>query len=308
MNTYNEVEANLPKVVLISSGLARLPEFEVMRALFSALDVRWLVVTDRDQGADLHRTVSPGNPMGSELFAVPATASPEMIADQLRSLTSAGPARPVPVAAKPSPPPPAPVKAIPDADRIIVIGSSTGGVDALISVLSNFQPDCPPTLIVQHTGLGFGDSLAGLLNRQCAARVTLASGTHELRRGEILIGAGIRAHLVLDKTNPRRATMEQGPPVSGHLPSVDVLFRSAVPFAKKVSAAILTGMGRDGAEGLKELRDAGARTIAQNQATSVVYGMPRAAVELGAAEVSLPLNRIGPSLLAPSKSRHEAHH
>ncbi|MFZ7090373.1 CheB methylesterase domain-containing protein [Primorskyibacter sp. 2E233] len=316
MNTYNEVESCLPKAVLISSGLAALPEFEVMRGLFSALDVRWLVVTDHGQIDALRRPVAAGSPQGSDLFSVPASSPPQIIADQLRSLTRTvsrpqpsvqapeiKPAKSIPFPA--SAPQQRPALSTPD--RFILIGSSTGGVDALISVLSAFPVDCPPTLIVQHTGTGFGDSLASLLNRQCAPKVTLASGKHELKRGEVIIGAGTRAHLVLENGRPPFANVQEGSAVSGHLPSVDMLFRSAVPLAGKVTAAILTGMGRDGAEGLKELRNAGARTIAQDEATSVVYGMPRAAVELGGAEVSLPLNRIGPTLMAPARARNEVH-
>lgn len=184
------------------------------------------------------------------------------------------------------------------AARVILIGSSTGGVDALLTILSQFPARCPPTMIVQHTGLGFGESLAGLLDRQCRARVRLARGTTILRPGEIVIGAGMKSHLVLDDPAELRVALKEGPPVSGHAPSVDMLFRSAVPLGKRISAAILTGMGRDGAEGLLDLRTAGARTIAQDEASSVVWGMPRAAAEIGASETVLPLDRIGPALLS----------
>lgn len=182
--------------------------------------------------------------------------------------------------------------------RVILIGSSTGGVDALLSILSHFPVRCPPTMIVQHTGLGFGASLAGLLDRQCRASVRLAERRMMLRPGEVIIGAGMKSHLVLEDAEDMRVALRDGPPVSGHTPSVDVLFRSAVPLGKRISAAILTGMGRDGADGLLELRKAGARTIAQDEESSVVWGMPRAAAEIGAAQAVLPLDRIGPALLS----------
>ncbi|WP_425100025.1 CheB methylesterase domain-containing protein [Tropicibacter sp. S64] len=311
MNTYNEVEISLPKAVLISSRLAALPEFEVMRGLFSALDVRWLVVTDPDHRQSLRRPIAAGAPQGSDLFAVPSESTPQVIANQLRSLTRSNTHPHTPQIPRRPTDTPAPnltstmrVTSVPHenaCEKVILIGSSTGGVDALITVLSTFPADCPPTVIVQHTGAGFGHSLASLLDRQCAASVTLASGRHMLQRGEVLIGAGTRSHLVLEPGRSLAVTMQDGDPVSGHLPSVDMLFRSAAPIAPKVSAALLTGMGRDGADGLKVLKDAGAHTIAQDEATSVVFGMPRSAIELGAAEAVLPLDRIGPALLKPTR-------
>ncbi|MGH1414094.1 MAG: CheB methylesterase domain-containing protein [Pelagimonas sp.] len=319
MNTYNQVEARLPTAVLISDSLAQLPEFEVMRALFSALDVRWLVLTAPNKS---HRSPVNTDP-GSDLFSVPGNASAKVIEGQLRSLTRSGPQRlnsaqksrltsknVSPTISKKifsnsvsnldagrkfssiSTP-----KEDTKFDSLILIGASTGGVDALLKVLSTFPADCPPTLIVQHTGAGFGVSLAGLLNRQCAPEISLVEGESLLKRGNILIGAGNKSHLVLKDATCLTATLKKGSQVSGHLPSVDMLFQSAIGQAHKVTAAILTGMGKDGAEGLLALRSAGATTFAQDEASSVVYGMPRAAVENGAAQQVLSLEEIGPALL-----------
>lgn len=335
MNTYNEVEERLPKAVLISDVLASLPEFEVMRALFSTLDVRWLVITSPHRAARPQWSAPGGAEPGSELFSVNSDASADTLAQQIYALTrtdrhaapavkpmtarppvavqGARVARPEPALRRPTliprpvatvkqasaPVPPVVVNSPADPNgRVILIGASTGGVDALLSILTRFPADCPPTLVVQHTGSGFGESLAGLLDRQCRPQVRLARGPETVSRGQILIGAGIRAHLVLQKGSTMRASLVEEGPVSGHVPSVDMLFRSAVPVAARVSAALLTGMGRDGAEGMKALRDAGALTIAQDQATCVVYGMPRAAVDCGAAGRVLPLDRIGEALLA----------
>lgn len=182
-------------------------------------------------------------------------------------------------------------------DRLILIGASTGGVDALLTVLTRFPADCPPTMIVQHTGVGFGESLAGLLNRQCLPSVQLATGQMPVRRGEILVGAGTRSHLVLSGRSGTRTDMESDGPVAGHIPSVDKLFLSAIPVASRVSAALLTGMGRDGADGMRALFDAGAFTIAQNEASCVVYGMPRAAVQNGCVHRVLHLDQIAEALL-----------
>jgi two-component system chemotaxis response regulator CheB len=153
-------------------------------------------------------------------------------------------------------------------------------------------------MIVQHTGAGFGESLVGLLNRQCAAEVVLARGGEKIRPGQVLLGAGTKAHLIIENSKTMTAGLEQSDPVSGHLPSVDALFNSAKDVAQKTGAAILTGMGRDGADGLLSLHKLGARTFAQDKETSVVYGMPRAAAENGAAQTILPIQKIGPTLLA----------
>ena len=183
--------------------------------------------------------------------------------------------------------------------KIALVGSSTGGIDALLTILRGFPQDCPPTVIVQHTGAPFGASLAELLDTRCAAKVRLASGRQALEQGSVYLGAGINGHLTI-QGDCRLFVSEDGcEPVSGHRPSIDVLFESAAPIAPRVVAALLTGMGKDGAVGLKKLRENGAHTIAQDEATSVVFGMPRAAVELGAACEVLPLHKIGPALLEP---------
>lgn len=182
-------------------------------------------------------------------------------------------------------------------DKIVLIGASTGGVDALLKVLENFTSRCPPTVIVQHTGTGFGESLSSLLDRRLAPKVELLKETTELRPGLVLLGAGQLQHVEIQKGARPIAAFKNLAPVSGHLPSVDHLFRSAVDIGPKVVAALLTGMGRDGALGLKALKQAGAYTIAQDKESSVVYGMPKAAVELDAASAILSLDMIGSALL-----------
>ncbi len=288
MNTYNEVESRAPSAVLIDDRLAAQPEFEVMRGLFSALDVRWLIISGSTGAA----RPSAGSLQKSGLFAVSAQSSPIELAQRIREVTrSSRQSSPRPAATAPA------TAAAPTNGKLILIGSSTGGVDALMNVLSAFPANCPPTLIVQHTGGGFGTSLVRLLDRQCAASVTLAADNQPLAAGRIVVAAGTKAHLMLAANGTPSAGLSPGAPVNGHMPSVDALFESALPVARRVVAAILTGMGRDGAQGMKALADRGAVTIAQDQATSVVYGMPRAACELGAAQSSLPLQQIGPAIL-----------
>ena len=181
--------------------------------------------------------------------------------------------------------------------RIILIGASTGGVDALLTVLSAMPAHCPPIAIVQHTGQGFSDSLIRLLDRRCAVTVEAAQNGQTLRPGHVFVAAGCAGHMRLRSDKPYRIGVEAGPPVSGHLPSVDALFQSAVTAGPNVVAALLTGMGRDGAEGLLALRNAGAATIGQDESTSVVYGMPRAAWEIGAVRQQLPLGDIAGAIL-----------
>ncbi|ANT62171.1 chemotaxis protein [Salipiger sp. CCB-MM3] len=289
MTTYTAVEEREPMAVLIGEGLAMLPEFEVMRALFATLDVRWLVI----KACSAPRPDAPASPWDkrSDLFAIDPGILPDQLAAELRTLTRTTRRRGAPVA------PPPVASAGPRGNRFILLGASTGGVDALLTVLSSFPQDCPPTFIVQHTGGGFGDSLTRLLDRQCAAEVRPARDGQRVDHGQVVIAAGSRAHLHLAGGKPMRIALRAGEPISGHMPSVDALFTSALPGASRAVAALLTGMGRDGAQGLKALREAGATTIAQDEASCIVYGMPRAARELGAAQSTLPLPEIGPALL-----------
>ena len=187
-------------------------------------------------------------------------------------------------------------------DKVILIGSSTGGVEALRSLLVGFPANCPPTVIVQHTGKNFGPGLVTLLNRICAASVVAAQDNIQLKPGTVHIAAGQIQHLGLSSRAPHRTRLKDGPAISGHTPSVDALFSSAVPMAKNVVATILTGMGQDGAKGLLELRKAGATTFAQDEQSSVVYGMPRVAWQNGAAQKQVSLARMAGTLLQACKA------
>lgn len=182
--------------------------------------------------------------------------------------------------------------------RIVAIGSSTGGVEALLSVLSAFPANCPPTVITQHMPGTFTRSFAERLNRTCAAHVEEASEGAQLRVGQIYLAPGGDNHLQVVGSTQLRCRLVPEPAVNGHRPSVDVLFDSVARVAGKGAVGvILTGMGRDGANGLLSMRKAGAATIGQNEQTSVVYGMPRVAFEVGAVERQLPLERIGAEII-----------
>lgn len=192
---------------------------------------------------------------------------------------------------------------VPDSYRkIVLIGSSTGGVDALVQVLSDFPKQCPATVIVQHTGPQYGQSLARLLDARCAAPVRLCEDDMRAEPGVICLAAGTKGHAVFSNPTDHVMSLIDDAPTNGHLPSVDRLFMSAVPLAKRIVAAVLTGMGNDGAAGLLALRRAGAATLSQDKDTSVVYGMPRLAWENGGAALQLPIQQIGQTLLSSARA------
>jgi two-component system chemotaxis response regulator CheB len=194
------------------------------------------------------------------------------------------------------------------ASRVVCIGASTGGVEALIRTIGQFPANCPPTLITQHMPANFTASFAARLDRHCDATVTEAVDAAELKSGHVYLAPGGTAHLSLTPSG-RHCRVQHGEPVSGHRPSVDVLFRSAAAaLGGRAVGVILTGMGRDGAAGLLAMRQAGAATLGQDEATCVVYGMPRAAAEIGAVERQLPLDRIAQAALdAASATLFQGH-
>ncbi|MDF0695308.1 protein-glutamate O-methylesterase CheB [Rhizobium sp. MC63] len=190
--------------------------------------------------------------------------------------------------------------------KIVAIGSSTGGVEALIAVLQKFPANCPPTVITQHMPPTFTKSFAERLNRLCAPVVQEATDGARLEIGKIYLAPGGERHLQVTGASAPCCRLLDRPPVNGHRPSVDVLFDSVAELAgRNAVGVILTGMGRDGAAGLLKMRHAGARTLGQNEKTCVVYGMPRVAHELGAVEQQLPLSAIGEEILKMTAARKE---
>jgi len=182
-------------------------------------------------------------------------------------------------------------------NSLIAIGSSTGGVEALFSVIAALPTDCPPVLIVQHMPAGFTKGFAARLDSVCAVNVVEAQDGTPIESGTVYIAPGGERHMELSP-GQMRIRLRAADLVGGHRPSVDVLFRSVVRLGGSAVGVILTGMGADGAEGLLAMRRAGARTLGQNQETCVVYGMPRAAFELGAVEHQLSLSAMPEAILA----------
>jgi two-component system chemotaxis response regulator CheB len=182
------------------------------------------------------------------------------------------------------------------ADHVLAIGASTGGVEALMTILSAFPADCPATVITQHMPASFTASFAARLNKISAATVTEAVDGAVLKPGQVYLAPGGLTHLEVSGMTPR-CHLTHGDTVSGHRPSVDVLFRSVARLRRPMTGVILTGMGRDGADGLLEMRQAGASTLGQDEGSSVVYGMPRVAYEIGAVERQFPLSRMASAIL-----------
>jgi len=186
--------------------------------------------------------------------------------------------------------------------RLVAIGSSTGGVEALITILSKFPANCPPTVISQHMPPTFTASFAARLNKLSAAEVSEAVDGAKLQTGRVYLAPG-NAHLEVAGSHVR---LSDAPKVNGHRPSVDVMFQSVLrSVGTRAVGVILTGLGRDGAEGLLALRQAGAETIGQDEASCVVYGMPRAAYEIGAVMRQLPLERIAERILLSTNVRSQ---
>ena len=182
-------------------------------------------------------------------------------------------------------------------DKVVAIGASTGGTEALRAVLEAMPPDAPGLVVVQHMPEGFTAAFAQRLNQTCPIEVKEAARGDRVREGRALIAPGNR-HTVLVRSGAHYTVdVTDGPLVSRHRPSVDVLFRSvAQAVGPNAVGVILTGMGNDGATGLLEMKQAGAPTIAQDEATCVVFGMPKEAILRGAVDEVVPLSQI-PALL-----------
>lgn len=183
--------------------------------------------------------------------------------------------------------------------EVIALGTSTGGVAALTRLLPTFPQDCPGIVVVDHMPAGFTMDFAESLRGKCRIRVREAKHGDSIERGLALIAPGGDCHVKVRRVRRKlQIQLEEGPLVGGHRPAVNVLFESiAKVVGNRAAAAILTGMGRDGADGLASIRQAGGRTVAQNKATCVVFGMPASAIEIGAAEYIEPLMDVPRRLL-----------
>jgi two-component system chemotaxis response regulator CheB len=192
----------------------------------------------------------------------------------------------------------APVSGYRPDGRVVAIGASTGGVEALTAILSEFPENGPPTVITQHMPRGFTKSFSERLNQRSRPNVSEAQDGAPLVPGHVYLAPGGDMHLAISPGAPHRCRLIAADPVNGHRPSVDVLLKSVAQAAgENALGVILTGMGRDGAQGLLAMRNAGARTLGQDEASCLIYGMPKAAFELGGVEKQVPLRRVASEIL-----------
>jgi two-component system chemotaxis response regulator CheB len=189
-------------------------------------------------------------------------------------------------------------------EKLIIIGASTGGTEAIREFLMQMPSDCPGILIAQHMPEGFTSSFARRLDSLCKISVSEAAGNERILPGHAYIAPG-HSHLLLTRSGANYMTkIEQTDPVNRHRPSVDVLFRSAsLAAGKNAVGVILTGMGKDGAAGMLEMKNAGAHNFAQDEASCVVFGMPREAIAIGAAHEVASLSAL-PGLVLGHMSAH----
>lgn len=187
--------------------------------------------------------------------------------------------------------------------RIIAVGASTGGVERIRDLLTAMPVDCPPIVVTQHMGPHFVPSFAARLDALAEPAVTLAIEGARLQAGQVYIAPGDRHLAVAKDSRGYYCRLQDTPPVSGHRPSVDVLFQSVAAAAGSASVGvILSGMGRDGAAGMLAMRKAGCHTIGEQESSCVVYGMPRAAMESGAVVIEMPLSHIAAEMLRAAEA------
>ena len=261
----------LPEVILLDIELDEMDGFEVLARLKQdprTQDIAVIFISaasdtmDRVRGLDLGAVDFIAKPATNQSAEMAALASELQTKVKNAARTKVGSRR---AAAAPAPAKPARAGFVPSPDKIVLIGASTGGVEALKVVLMGLPPNCPPVLITHHMPPRFTAAFAERLNRECLVKVSEVKQDDPLEVGHVYIAPGSH-HLELAKKGLGYiCAIHDGAPVSGHRPSVDVLFRSGAKIAgTKIVSAILTGMGKDGAEGMLELHKAGAITIGQD--------------------------------------------
>jgi two-component system chemotaxis response regulator CheB len=227
---------------------------------------------------------------------------PEVAAEVIDKIKAAASARvrPAPRRIGAAPPPKTPPSAVfRTTQQILAVGASTGGTEALRAFLGALPADCPGVVVVQHMPEKFTRAFADRLDGLCTVRVKEAADGDRVLAGHVLIACGNHHMRLVRDGAVYLVRLGTDPPVNRHRPSVDVLFHSCAEHAgANAVGVIMTGMGEDGARGLLAMRTAGARTLAQDEASCVVFGMPRAAIEVGAAERVLPLGRLADAALA----------
>ena len=282
----------VPDVMILDVEMPRMDGIEFLHKLLAQYDQPTIVVTGDARYEPLAREAG-----ARDFLQKPVGCSPQLffteLARRIERVVMQTSAAPVLQSSLPA--------SSKSAHRItlIALGASTGGTEALASVIRNLVPPLPPIVIVQHIPPGFSYMFAHRLDRESALAAKEAQDGDTLEANHVYVAPGDQ-HLRVQATGGLlSARCAKGARVNGHCPSVDVLFRSvAEHVGSHALGVIFTGMGADGAEGLRLMREAGAHTIGQDEKSCVVYGMPRAAYELGAVERQLPLDAIPGAILA----------
>lgn len=302
-----------PDVILLDLEMPRMHGISFLRRIMSE-DPIPVVVCSALTGNGTEAALRALEEGAAEIVTKPSIGlrdfvedSAVMLADAVRAASrtrplarASGRARPEAGIESPRGRPRAPISGT--TDKVVALGASTGGTEALRTILSAMPPDCPGIVVVQHMPEGFTRAFAERLDRICQIEVKEAAEGDRIHQGRALVAPGNR-HLTVRRSGAHYvARVSEGPLVSRHRPSVDVLFRSLARAAGgNAVGVIMTGMGSDGARGLLDMKNAGAATIAQDEASSVVFGMPREAIVLGAADEVASLDRIASLALARAR-------
>ena len=302
------IKALNPDVVTLDVEMPHMNGLEFLERIMRLRPLPVIMISSlTERGASV--TVSALEIGAVDCVAKPTIEHPDtfaMLADKVKAAAGArlsdrasaqAPAAIRPASRGPAPDGRSPASAL--AGRLVSIGASTGGVEALVAILSQFPRDCAPTVVTIHLPSPFTRSFAERLDRICAPRVHEAVQGAPIEPGNIYVAPGTHAHFEVSRAEQLRCVLKEGDPIGGHRPSVDALFHSvARHVGNRAVGVILTGMGGDGSQGLLAMRTAGAHTLGQNEATCVVYGMPKVAWEIGAVEKQAPLQSIAAEIAA----------
>lgn len=291
------IKALNPDVVTLDVEMPRMDGLTFLRKIMTLRPTPVVMVSTLTQaGAEVTLEALE---IGAVDFVAKNTANPDGMATELQAKVKAAARTRVGLRRAAAPAPKIrPPREGGHADKIVFIGASTGGVEALKIVLTGLPPDCPPILVTQHMPPRFTAAFAERLNRECPMKVSEAAHDDLIEQGHVYIAPGAH-HLQIARAKGHHiCVLSDTPPVSGHRPSVDVLFHSAASIVGgNAVGAILTGMGKDGADGMLAMRKAGAFTLGQDEHSSLIYGMPRAAFERGAVMRQSPLNHMAEAIL-----------
>ena len=303
-----KMQRRWPDVVLLDVEMPRMDGLEFLKKLMAEHPTPVIIcssVTERGAAVTAQAFAAGAvSVFAKQDIGIGGRGSPNGVADLVRLVRSAAGA--VVGVLRPGTEPLAPLSFSPStltriakaADRVVAIGTSTGGTKALEEVLTRLPRTSPGVVVVQHMPPVFTKAFANRLDDLCEVEVLEAQGGECVERGRVLIAPGGRHLTVTRRGSAYFTEVTIGAPVNRHCPSVDVLFRLVARVAgPNATGFLLTGMGDDGARGLREMRDAGAHTFAQDEASCVVFGMPKEAIKLGGAEVVLPLSEVARQIM-----------